>query len=239
MAELTARQREQQGGRTAKQVRRQGALPGVVYGPEIDHTTPVTVDARTFSTVFREAGETSLIDLQVGETTYPVLVYEMQLDPISNKPIHVDFYAPSMSETVEATVPIVLEGEAPAVKEYDGTLMRELTEVDVKALPRDLPDEIRVDVSGLESFEDYVYVRDLPVADNVEILREKEDIVVHVAPPTDVEEELEKPIEEDVEAVEVAGEAEEEEEEAGAPEGEESEGAGEEEPEEEEDTNKE
>ncbi len=211
MATLEAQQREQEGGRSAKQVRRQGGLPAVVYGPEIDHATSVAVDARAFDTVFSEAGETSLIDLQIGQQSYPVLVYEMQRDPLNNRPIHVDFYAPSMSETVEATVPIVLEGESPAVRDEDGTLMRELSEVDVKALPRELPDEIRVDVSVLETFDDFIYVKDLPVSENVEILRESDEIVVHVARPTDVEEELEKPIEEDVEEVAVAGEEEEEE----------------------------
>lgn len=152
-----------------------------------------------------------MIFLEIGAEKFQVLVHEIQRDPLSNNFIHIDFYQPSLKEETEAKIPLVFEGEAPAVKELSGTLVKHIQEIEVKALPQNLPHEIKVNIEGLKTFEDNVLVKDLPAPEGVKILKEPEEIVASVAPLKKVEEELEKPIEEKVEDVEKAGEKEKEE----------------------------
>ncbi len=205
-------------GKKVKLLRKKGILPAVLYGPKIK-SQPIKVDFKEFEQVFREAGESSLISLQVDPSTASgqvkkglVLIHETKQDPLSGKPIHIDFYQPILTEEVEATVPLVFEGEPPAVKELGGTLVKEIQELTVKALPQNLPHEIKVNVGGLKVFEDEIMIKDLELPKDVKIKREPDDIVALVMPPEKVEEELEKPVEEKVEEVEeVEGEKKEEE----------------------------
>jgi len=144
-----------------------------------------------------------LISLEVeGKKKYLVLVHDLSRDFLENTPTHVDFYQPSLTEKIEVKVPIVLEGEAEAVKNLGGTLIKNIAEVIVKALPQGLPKEIKANVSGLKTFEDTVLIKDLQVAEGVEIVRNPQEIVAQVRPLEKVEEELKKPIEEKVEDVE-------------------------------------
>ncbi len=99
-------------------------------------------------------------------------------------------------------IPLIIEGVAPAVKNLGGTLVKNILEIEVKALPQSLPKEIKINVGGLETFEDKVLIKDLQLPAGVKILRNLEEIIARVAPPEKVEEELKKPIEEKVEEVE-------------------------------------
>ncbi len=119
-----------------------------------------------------------------------------------DKVIHIDFYQVSLKEEAEVTVQLTFEGVAPVVKDLGGTLVRNITEVKVKALPQNLPHEIKVNIDGLKTFEDHILIKDLVIPPGVKILKEPQEIVLSVAAPTKVEEELEKPIEEKVEEVE-------------------------------------
>jgi large subunit ribosomal protein L25 len=199
---LKAEKREKT-GKKVRVLRQRGVLPAVLYGREIKNLT-LEVDSGEFEKVYQQAGESSLLSLELGEKKFPVLIHQLKRDPLTDKPIHVDFYQPVMTEEVEATVPIVFEGEAPAVKELGGTLVREISEIEVKALPQNLPHEIRVKVDNLKSFEDEILIKDLNLPPGVEIQRKSEEIVALVTPPEKVEEELEKPIEEKVEEVKTA-----------------------------------
>ena len=177
-------------------------MPAVLYGPKIE-SKPLALDFREFDKVFQEAGESTLIDLKVeGDKKYSVLIHDIKKDPLTGDPLHVDFYQPSLEEKIEADIPVILEGEAPAVKNLGGTLIKNIAEVQVKALPQKLPKEFKVDIKGLKTFEDYILIKDLRVPEGVEVLRSPDEIVASVVPPTKVEEELEKPIEEKVEEVE-------------------------------------
>lgn len=210
-------------GKKVKTLRKEGLLPAVLYGPKIK-TQSIEIDLKEFEKVYEEAGESSLISLQLDKLPeqkegdklkkeFPVLIHETQRDPISGEPTHVDFYQPILTEKVEATVPIVFEGEAPVVKELGGTLVKEIQEVEVKAFPQNLPHEIKINVGSLKTFEDEILIKDLVVAEGVEILKEPNEIVTNVVPPEKVEEELEKPVEEKVEEVEKVEEKKEEKEE--------------------------
>ena len=132
----------------------------------------------------------------------PVLIHEIQKDPITDKFIHVDFFQASLKEAVEVKVPLVFEGVSLAVKDLGGTLVKNISEIEVKALPQNLPHEIKVFIDGLDTFENHILVKDLILPAGVKISAKPDEIVVSVAPPAKVEEELEKPIEEKVEEVE-------------------------------------
>lgn len=188
-------------GKKVKSTRKAGSLPGVLYGPEIKNM-PIEVDLKEFKKVFSEVGASSLFSFEIGKEKFLSLVHEIKNDPLTSEPIHVDFYQPRLTEEIEVVVPIIFEGEAKAVKDLGGTLIKELQEIKVKALPQNLPHEIKVSVAELSTFEDEVKIKDLLVPEGVKIMRDANEILAKVMPPEKVEEELEKPIEEKVEEVE-------------------------------------
>ena len=186
-----------------KTLREKGFLPAVLYGPKIKNFS-LQLNEKEFEKLFKQAGESSLISLEIKDKKekFLVLVHDFQKDPLKGNFIHVDFYQPALDEETEATVPLEFIGEAPAVKELSGTLVKNISEVEVKALPQNLPHEIKVDISCLKTFDDSVLIKDLIIAKEVKIIKEPEEIVALVTPPEKVEEELEKPIEEKPEEVE-------------------------------------
>lgn len=192
-------------GKEVKSLRKKDILPAVLYGPKIKNLN-IELDLKEFENIFEQAGESSLISLEVGQDKFLVLIHEIKKDPLTEKLIHVDFYQPILTKEVEAAVPIVFEGESPAVKELDGTLIKEIQEIEVKALPQNLPHEIKVSIENLKTFEDEILIKDLKLPEGVKIQKEPNEIVAVVTPPEKVEEELEKPIEEKVEEVEEAEE---------------------------------
>jgi len=190
-------------GKKVKSLRKKDILPGVLYGPKIK-PLPLEIDLKEFEKIYEETGESALISLEVADLKrkYLVLIHDLEKDPVTDRIIHIDFYQPSLEEEVTATVPIIFEGVSPAVKELGATLVRNIHELEVKALPQNLPHEIKVDISKLKTFEDDILVKDLVVPKEVKILKDPEESVALVTPPEKVEEELEKPVEEKIEEVE-------------------------------------
>lgn len=191
-------------GKKVKALRKKGLVPAVLYGTKIKNQS-LEVDSKEFEKAYKEAGENSLISLELEGTKekYSVLIHNPQRDPLTSAFLHIDFYQPSLEDKIEADIPLVLEGESLAVKDLGGTLIKNISEIKVKALPLNLPKQISVDISGLKTFEDHILIKDLKVAEGVEILNGPEEIAVSVAPPEKVEEELAKPVEEKVEEVKV------------------------------------
>ena len=177
-------------------------LPGVLYGPKIKNLN-IAMSLKDFEKVYEQVGESSLMSLDIKgkNDKFLVLVHEMQRDPVSGKPTHVDFYQPNLKEEVEIEVPIVVEGESPAVKNLGGTLIKNISVIEVKALPQSLPKEIKVNIETLKEIGDHILVGDLPVPEGVKLTRKVDEIAIFVAAPEKVEEELEKPIEEKIEEV--------------------------------------
>lgn len=202
MTELSAKNRKDFGKKT-KSIKKTGQIPAVVYGRGLKNSL-IQVDEKEFREVFKRAGESSLVELAVeGEKSKkPVLVHEIQREPVSGKIIHIDFFQPSLTEKVEVAIPLVFKGVAPAEKDLGGTLVKNISEIEVRALPQNLPHEIKVDVSVLKTFEKHILVKDLQVSKDVEILKKPDEIIASVLPPQKVEEELAVPIEEKVEEVE-------------------------------------
>lgn len=190
-------------GRKTKSLRKEGDIPAVVYGHGLKNVL-LEVNYQDFQKVFKETGENSLIDLNVeGEKEKrKVLIYETQKDPVTDKFIHIDFFQASLKEEIEVMIPLVFEGVSLAVKDLGANLAKNITEIEVKALPQNLPHEIRVSIDGLKTFGDHILVKDLIFPKEVKVLKKPDEIVVSVTHPEKIEEDLEKPIEEKVEDVE-------------------------------------
>ena len=202
MLTLSAKIRKIQ-GKKVRALREKGVLPVVLYGPKIKNES-LEVNLKDFEKVLTEAGESTLISLETEgkKEKNLVLIHEIKLDPMTSQPTHADFYQPILTEEIQVKIPLIIEGEAPAVKNLGGTLVKNISEIEVRALPQDLPKEIKINVGGLETFEDKVLIKDLKLPAGVKILRSSEEIIARIAPPEKVEEELSKPIEEKVEDVE-------------------------------------
>lgn len=209
MASLTAEKRDKEKSNNA--LREQGWLPAVVYGPEREDRA-IKVQTKEFRKTYHQAGRSSLIDLEVEEEQEKVLIYDIQKHPVSGDPLHVDFYQPSLEGKVKVEVPLNFTGESNAVENLNGTLVRDVTRLKVESPPQEIPDEIEADISSLEEFSDDLQVKSLEVPAEVEILEDPETIIASVVPPKEVEEELEQPIEEEIEEIETVEEAEETEE---------------------------
>lgn len=184
-------------------LRTRGLIPAILYGSETK-TTKLYMFLKEFVKVFQQVGESSLFRLNVESYKEKplVLIHEIQRNSVSGEIIHVDFFRPKLTQKIEAKIPVVLEGEAPAVRELGGTLIKNIQEITVKAFPQDLPKEITVSVTHLITFDEKIFIKDIPDNANVEILNDPEEIIAQVAPPEKVEEELKKPVEEKVEEVE-------------------------------------
>jgi len=190
-------------GKKTNLIRGLGKIPAVVYGPSAKNAT-IEVDEKEFRKVLKQAGESSLVELSVeGEKAKrPVLIHDIQKDPVSSQVMHIDFLQPSLTETVEVKIPLVFEGSAPAEKDLGGTLVKNMLEIEVRALPQNLPHEIKINIDSLKTFEDHILVKHLALSKDVEILKKPDEIIVAVLSPQKVEEELSVPIEEKVEDVE-------------------------------------
>lgn len=206
-------------GKKVKSLREDGKLPGHVFGKGVDSES-VSVSAKDFLKTFHLAGETGLIDLKIGsEKIRPVLIRDVQYDPVTSKPIHIDFYQVNLSEKVKVSVPVVQIGETPeAVHLGEAIVLQTVNEVEVEALPTDLPEKLEVDITTLKEIDDAITVAQLLVdRQKITLHADPEEIVVKLAPAVSAE--TAKLLEE--EAAEQAAQAAETEEGAAKAEGEE------------------
>ncbi len=164
-------------GKKVKRLRRAGKLPGVIYGAHLD-PTPIQMDYKAAFKALRKVGPSTLIEIELGDTVHTTIMRERQRDVVTGRWLHVDFQAVSLTEVVEAEVPIVLEGEAPAAKFYNATILQQLETLTVEALPNDLPEQVVVDLSRLEKVGDVVTVADLVLSDKVKVLDPPDEVVV-------------------------------------------------------------
>lgn len=184
-------------GKKVKSLRKDGKLPGHVFGKGVE-SEAVTVLAKDFLKTFHLAGETGLLDLKIGsEKVRPVLIRDVQYDPITDLPIHIDFYQVNLTEKVKVAVPVVQIGEQPeAVHLGEAIVLQTLNEVEVEALPTDLPENIEVDISKLVAIDDAITVGQFNVdREKVTIHVDPEEIVVKLAPAVSAE--MEKLLEEE------------------------------------------
>ena len=213
---LNAEQREVT-GKKVKALRRQGILPAVLYGAGIE-SIPIKLDLKEASKVISAAGSSTLVMLKLGKKKHQVLVRDTQRQIIRRGLQHVDFLKVAMDVAIRAEVPVEFVGEAPAVSDLGGVLVTDLVEIEVEALPADLPDHITVDLELLAEINDTITVGDISFGEGVEVITNPDEVITRVI--YQVEEEIEEeeleeviPTEEEPEVIE-RGKLEEEEGEA-------------------------
>jgi large subunit ribosomal protein L25 len=196
-------------GKKVKQLRREGKVPAIIYGTEID-PIPIQVDGFELSTVLRRAGANRLITVNVKGDSHPhlTLTRDVQRDVITRNLLHVDFQEVVLTQKITSEVPIIIEGTPGVVRAGEAIINQMLDAIEIEALPTDLIPSITIDISNLEEVDEAVYVRDLDLPDRVTVLTKVDEIIVRLSAPQLEREEIEKAIPE--EAVEVGAVAKEE-----------------------------
>lgn len=193
---LNAQKREDLAKSATNEIRNSGRIPAVVYGKKKDPKT-VSVDSVDLVKTVRDEGRNAIISLQVeGSDSVDVMLHDYQIDPIKDDLLHADFYIVNMSEEMDVEVSLRLDGESKGEKE-GGVLQQPFYEIQVRAKPNDIPEEIVVDVSELD-VNDSLSISDLKVTGNYEFLDDPDTTIASVVPPT-AEEDLETDTDEDAE----------------------------------------
>ena len=195
-------------GKKVRFLRREGMVPVHFYGRGVD-SLALQVEAATLRRVITSAGRNVPVRVSIdgrdGEEI--CFIRDAQRHPVSEDLLHVDFYRVDVDRVVRAEVPVIMDGEAPAVRNLGGVLLQPFNSLEVEALPLDMPAAFHVDVSELEDFEAAVRIGDISITGEVTILRGDQEVIARVAPPRieEEEEEVVDELEEGVEGEEVEG----------------------------------
>lgn len=209
--DLQAKTREKF-GKAVRALRREGAIPAELYGRGLTNLHLV-VPTKEFKKVYKEAGTNTVVNLVVDadlpagrQGSHSALIHDVTRDYVTDDIEHVDFYQVRMDEKIKAKIPLEFMGEAPAVKEKAAILNKAMVEIEVEALPANLPHRISVDLSSLDDFNKSVYVKDLRVPKGVKILVDEGTVVVTATPPLKEEEKVVEAAPVDVSTVKVESE---------------------------------
>lgn len=189
--QLTVEKREIHGKKVRK-LRREGILPANIYGKDLESVS-VQVPIKEFEDVYKEVGETGLIDLMLDGKKRPVLIKNLQLTYPSRTPIHSDFFQVNLKEKVKTMVPLSFIGEPKAVDDNIGTLLQPVSEVEVEALPEALPENIEVNVEHLAAIDDQITIADLKIPEGVTILNDEGQVLAKIGELVVAEPEPETP----------------------------------------------
>jgi len=163
-------------GKKVKNIRREGKIPAVMYGHKFKDT-PIVLDAHSTALAMKNVSESTILTIKLDGKEHSVLVRDRQIDFIKGNILHLDFQVVSLTEKLRTNVHIELVGESPAVEEFNALIVNGITEVEVEALPQDLPEGITVDISILDEIGKAIYVKDLPAIEKVEILTDPEELI--------------------------------------------------------------
>jgi large subunit ribosomal protein L25 len=171
-------------GNQVRKLRRDGKLPAVIYSNKLSSLS-VELPLGDFNRVYRESGKNHVIDIKIEEgKTYPCIVHALDIHPVTGVVRHVDFLFVNLKEKVVASVPVVYIGESKAVKELGGVLNISVNELEVSALPDEIPAEIVVDISSIENYGDVIRLQDLVTLKTYEIQEDPEFLIASVTAPT-------------------------------------------------------
>lgn len=198
MTQLQATLRDQ--NITLDALRAAGTIPAVIYGSGISESMHVGVDRELFKKAWKAAGSSTAVTLSIDGKNHDVLIHDFQVDPKTDMVIHADFLV--LNKLVKVTVSVELEfiGVSPAAKSGLGILEKTLHEIEIEALPKDLPKNIEVDISGLENIHDQIHVKDLKIAPGIEVKTGADEVVAVIG---GLQEEVESTGEIDLESIEV------------------------------------
>jgi large subunit ribosomal protein L25 len=176
-------------GKKVKQVRKLGLVPGNIYGKDFQSAS-VQLPLESFLTVFNIVHETGLVDLSYEGQTIPVLIHNVQIDPKTHTPLHADFFKVNLKQKVTANIPVVSVGEPLAIADKKGILVNPLSELEVEALPADLPEKIEVNIESLAEVGDQILVENLTVPSDVTVVTDPAQLVFRIdeLPPEEPEE---------------------------------------------------
>lgn len=197
-------------GKSVASLRKSGFVPAELYGHGVENVH-LELNEIEFGKVYKEGGENTIVNVKFDSESRPALIHSVQFDPVSQKPLTVDLYQVNLSEKITTNVPLEFVGESLAVNELGGVLIKALDEVEVEALPMNIPHSIEVDISVLDDFSKSITVKDLKISGDFEIKTEPEAGVASVAEPRVEEEPVVEMSVEDIE-VEAKGKKESEEE---------------------------
>lgn len=164
-------------------------VPAVMYGRGYDAVS-LEVPQKDLDKALKEAGESTLVYLNVDGQAHPTIIHDVSRDHVDDHVIHADFYKVRLDEKIKSMIPVQFKGESPAVKNEGGIFIRNMNEIEVEALPQNLPHEIEINISKLEKFGDHITVGDIKI-DDVKILADPEQIIALVKEPLS-EEEIQK-----------------------------------------------
>ncbi len=182
---LAATKRDETGS-CGKRLLTEGRLRAVVYGPKLE-STPIELSLQDFARILRNSGESSVVELSGLGPTMQVMIQEVDRDPVTSVPRHVDFYAIEKGAKVEVAIPLEFVGESPAVK-LGASLVKVIHELEIEASPANLPHDIKVDISTLAEVGSQILVSDLSIPAGVEVKADPEQVVALIQEVT-VEEE--------------------------------------------------
>ncbi|OIO52280.1 50S ribosomal protein L25 [Candidatus Uhrbacteria bacterium CG_4_10_14_0_8_um_filter_58_22] len=201
---LNANVRERTGNQVGA-LRREGKVPAVVYANGIDSIN-LSLEGRELEKIYAEAGESSLVELSIdGQPPRMVVIKSVQHGPLRSDIIHVDLVEIKMGEKMDIYVEFEFVGESPAIKASGGMLGRSMDGVDVRCLPKDLVQNIQVDLGLLKSVGDVIHIKDLVVPEGFEILAEPDDVIATASAAEEAEEEEKVAAPADIESVQVVG----------------------------------
>jgi len=175
-------------GKKVKQLRRQGKLPAVMYGSDYK-AIPVTLDLRETTRSLQSLTQSTIVTIDLDGEQNSALVQEKQVDFIRGTILHIDFRIVSMTEKIRTSVPVQLEGEAPAVKDFSGIVVTNLNEIQVECLPSDLPEQFVLDISNLSEIGSSILVKDVVSSDKIQVFADPDTVVVVIAGQAAEEEE--------------------------------------------------
>lgn len=185
MFQLKAEKRERVGTQLAA-LREEGKIPAEIYGEGIDENIHVFINEKEFLSVFKEAGESSIVEVAFEGKNIPVIIHDLQKDQLGDRFLHIDLYAVDMNKEITAEIPLRFVGESPLAREGSAVLVKSLNEIEVETLPSHLPQHIDVDVSVLVELNDTIHVKDLSLPKEVKVLTDPETVIVSA---TEIQEE--------------------------------------------------
>ena len=197
MITLTAEKRDLKDDVTL--LRKAGKVPAVFYGPK-EKTTPIVVSTKDFIKVFRQAGESSVVILKEGNNEHETLIYDVDVHPLTGAPRHADFYVIEKGKKVKVHVPLVFEGVSGAVKDLGGILVKVIRELEIEAAPKDLPHEVKVNISALAELSSVITAKDIVLPAGVTLIAGADEIVASISV---AKEEVEEVTTIDMSAIEV------------------------------------
>ena len=163
-------------------IRKAGKMPAVFYGKK-EESTPIMLSYAVFEKTLKDAGESTIVHLEGEGVDVDVLIHDVDLHPVTDKPRHADFYAIEKGKKLEIEVPLEFIGVSPAVKTLGGVLVKVMHEIKIEALPKDLPQKLEVDISTLNTFEDVIVAKNIKLPSGVELKIKEDEVVASVYEP--------------------------------------------------------